>query len=298
MKLILPELQEPGKRNWRIALFGPWFVFVVIAGVIAILFSVVSVKGAGVSTGYTNGTFYCDTSNRIRYKYSSEDSFETVSPYWDSNLFLSVTMGFHGLTFPQAKAIDICFDLVVGRGSQILVALAVYPLLRRAVLRSMEVREFSLALMLPFFMERLSVYTLWAMVANMRVVRKRKSNAEQQISRSRTRIDWRIVLVVLIGCYVLAIPTFLSAMTSYLSRGQPYFPINGGSSYVSAEDLKAPNWLVRDGERIGLSPYFPLYSNTSDPQVYAACTRCESQYCLKERESTHTDSQLRLRSTA
>lgn len=275
MRLILPELQGSGKRNRRIALLGPWLIFATVCGAIAAIFSVVTVRGVGVSTGFTDGLFYCDTSDRIRYAYS-EDAFDIRSPYWDSNLFLSVTMGFHGLTFAQAKAVDICFDLVVGRGSQVLLALAIYPLLRRAVLRSMEVREFSLALVLPFFMERLSLYTLWAMIANMRVVRKKKSELEsgQPITKSRFRIDWRITLITLVGCYTLAIPTFLSAMTSYQARGQPYFPVDGGSGYMSAESIQIPYAFVRGGEKIGLSPDYALY-NTSDPQLFDALTGCE-----------------------
>ncbi|KAI7278103.1 hypothetical protein KC345_g6176 [Hortaea werneckii] len=195
-------------------------------------------------------------------------------------------MGFHGFTFSQAKAIDICFDLFIGRGSQVLVALPVYPLLRRAVHRSMEVREFSLTLVLPFFMERLSAFTLWAMLTNMGVAQKRDSSSNARIARSRIRIDWRIVLVVLVGCYILSIPTFLSAMTSYQSRGEPFFPADDGSNYVSADDVKYPDAFVSHGAQLGLSATsgsrgshfdyffndnnFPFY-NASDPELYAAC---------------------------
>ncbi|KAI6856465.1 hypothetical protein KC343_g7513 [Hortaea werneckii] len=186
-------------------------------------------------------------------------------------------MGFHGLTFSQAKAIDIFFDLVIGRGSQVLVALAVYPLLRRAVLRSMEVREFSLTLVLPFFMERLSAFTLWAMLTNMRVTKKRDSSSDARIAKSRIRIDWRIVVVVLVGCYILSIPTFLSAMTSYQARGEPFFPVDGDSNYMSADDVKYPNVFVQHGDQLGLGASsgkssfdFPLY-NATDPELYAAC---------------------------
>ncbi|GAB7330432.1 hypothetical protein MBLNU13_g02047t1 [Cladosporium sp. NU13] len=240
MRLILPELQGSGKRNRRIALLGPWLIFIAICGAIAALFSVVTTQGVGVSTGYTDGLFYCDTSDKIRYAYA-DNAFDKSSPYWDGNLFLSVTMGFHGLTFPQAKAIDICFDLVVGRGSQVLLALATYPLLRRAVLRSMEVRDFSLALLLPFFTERLSAYTLWAMTANMRIIRKKAQGPEpgQQIARSRIR-----------------------------ARGKPFFPVDDGSSYMSAEGIKFPQFFVRGSEQIGLTPDYALYNN-SDPQLYA-----------------------------
>jgi hypothetical protein len=275
MRLMLPELQGSGKRNRNIALLGPWLIFIAICGAVAALFSVVTTQGDGVSTGFTDGLFYCDTSDKIRYAYAS-NAFSRTSPYWDSDLFLSVTMGFHGLTFTQAKAIDICFDLVVGRGSQVLLALATYPLLRRAVLRSMEVREFSLALVLPFFMERLSVFTIWSMFANMRVTRKKEPELEsgEPIAKSRIRIDWRIVLILLVGCYTLALPTFLSAMTSYQARGQPFFPVNNGSSYMSVENIMIPDAFIEGGEQIGLSQRYPLY-NTTDPQLYAALVGCE-----------------------
>jgi hypothetical protein len=140
----------------------------------------------------------------------------------------------------------------------------------------MEVREFSLALVLPFFMERLSVYTIWAMIANMRVVRKKMPELQsgEPNAKSRFRIDWRITLILLIGCYILAVPTFLSAMTSYQARGQPFFPLNDSSSYMSAENVTFPNFIVEGGEQIGLSPDYPLY-NISDPQLYSTLTGCE-----------------------
>ncbi|RMZ07715.1 hypothetical protein D0860_04983 [Hortaea werneckii] len=275
MRLVSPELQDSGRRNRFLAHHGPWIALAIVCGVIATIFSVVTTQGTGISSGYRNGLFYCDPRDRVRYKYSGE-SFDRSSPYWDTNLFLSVTMGFHGLTFSQAKAIDICFDLVIGRGSQVLVALAVYPLLRRAVLRSMEVREFSLTLVLPFFMERLSASTLWAMLTNMRVAEKKNSRPDARTVRSRTRIDWRMVLVVLVGCYILSIPTLLSAMTSYQARGEPFFPVDGGSNYMSADDVKYPNVFVQHGDQLGLGASsgasgidFPLY-NATDPELYAA----------------------------
>ncbi|KAI7504660.1 hypothetical protein KC347_g8236 [Hortaea werneckii] len=238
------------------------------------MFSVLTTQGTGIPSGSRNGWFYCDPRDRVKYKY--EDSFDRTSPYWDTNLFLSVTTGFNGLTFSKAKAIDIFFDLVIGRGSQVLIALAAYPLLRRAVLRSMQVREFSLALVLPFFMERLSAFTLWAMLTNMRVTRKKDSSSDARIASPRMRMDWRIVLVVLVGCYILSIPTFLSAMTSYQTRGEPFFPVNGSSNYMSADDVKYPSYFVRHGDQIGLSASgesdygFSLW-NASDPELYTAC---------------------------
>ncbi|KAI7156218.1 hypothetical protein KC349_g6427 [Hortaea werneckii] len=66
-------------------------------------------------------------------------------------------------------------------------------------------------------------------------------------------------------------------MTSYQTRGEPFFPVNGGSNYMSADDVKYPNVLVTNGDQLGLNATingsghsFALY-NDSDPELYAAC---------------------------
>jgi hypothetical protein len=276
MKLVSPELQKTGKRSNYAALLGPWIAFILFTGLIATLFSVVTTHGAGVASGYTSDRFYCDSNGEIRWRDSST-SYTKNSPYWDGALFLSVTMGFHGLSFPQAKAIDICFDLIAGRGSQILVAFAAYPILRRAILRSMETRDFSLALLLPFFLEKISAYTLWSLTANMRTMRERNLGSQGHTRRPRIRIDWRITLVILIGCYVLALPTFLSAMTSYQVRSAPFIPMDDkDSSYVSTDLLTEPNFYIgSSAEEVNLPSQFPLFKDTTDPELYATIVGCQ-----------------------
>jgi hypothetical protein len=277
MKLVSPELQAGGRRARYTTLFGPWaLLFILVAGISA-LFAVVTNLGDGVASGRNSSIFYCDSSGAVRYKYNPRQ--ETVSPYWDNRLFLSVTMGFHGLTFSQAKAIDICFDLVVGRGSQVLVALATYPILRRSILRSMEVREFSLALLLPFFLERLSIYSLWAMFANMRARRTKPKINDQteeiKFWKAKIRIDWRVILVFLIGCYVLALPTVTSVMTSYQVRSAPFMP--DGQGYVSTQEFEnqIPDFILGNGQLVGLPNYYPMY-NSTDSNLLSTCLACRS----------------------
>jgi hypothetical protein len=276
MKLVSPELQAGGERVRYATLYGPWaLLFVIVAGTSA-LFAVVTKLGDGVASGRNDSIFYCDSSVKVRYRYSSV--FGT-SPYWDSRLFLSVTMGVHGLTFGQAKAIDIGFDLVAGRGSQVLLALAIYPILRRSILRSMEVREFSLALLMPFFLERLSVFSLWAMFANMRSRRTKPKTNDQteqiQYRTAKVRIDWRVVLVFLVGCYVLALPTVTSVMTSYQVRSAPFLP--DGLGYVSTKEIEnqIPDFILDNGDLVGLSDNYPMYNDT-DNDLLSTCLACKS----------------------
>jgi hypothetical protein len=275
MKLISPELQAGGKRVRYTALFGPWALLCILAAGISTLFALVTRLGDGVASGKNDSMFYCDSSGGIRYKYSNDYlDGDSISPYWDTGLFLSVTMGFHGLTFSQAKAIDICFDLVVGRGSQVLVALATYPILRRSILRSMEVREFSLALLLPFFLERISVYSLWALCAKMRSRRTKPKTDDQteqiEFRKARARIDWRVILVFLVGCYVLALPTFTSVMTSYQVGSSPFK--TEGQGYVPTTELDVPDVILNDAELFGLSEFYPMFDGSD---LLSTCQGCK-----------------------
>lgn len=298
MRLVSPELQSSGKGIRYATLFGPWALLSILAGGITALFAVVTTEGNGVAAGWNDSLFYCDSSGRIRYQYTN--TLDTVSPYWDNRLFLSVTMGFHGLTFVQAKAIDICFDLVVGRGSQVLLTLATYPILRRSIMRSMEVREFSLALLLPVFMERLSIWSLWAMLANMRVRRRQPKTDDQaeeiKFKKAKIRIDWRVILVFLVGCYVLALPTFTSVMTSYQIRSAPFMPSENDTAYVSANDFQSriSDFVLQNGELVGLSPGFPMY-NDSDTQLLPTCLECTCPLLVAETCVSPANHQVRRR---
>jgi len=273
MKLVSPELQPSNKRFRYATLFGPWALLFIFVGGVSALFVAVTKLGDGVASGKNDSLFYCDSSGTIRYLYENPYSWQTdVSPYWDTRLFLSVTMGFHGLTFAQAKAIDIGFDLVAGRGSQLLLALATYPILRRSILRSMEIREFSLAFLLPFFLERLSISSLWAMLANMRSRRTKPKTDDQteqiKYRQARIRIDWRVILVILVGCYVLSLPTITSVMTSYQVRSAPFLP--DGLGFVSMAEIESriPDLLFTDGDVVGLPKDYPIY-NDSDSDLLA-----------------------------
>jgi hypothetical protein len=105
---------------------------------------------------------------------------------------------------------------------------------------------------------------------------KTNDQTEQiKFRKARVRIDWRIILVFLVGCYVLALPTFTSVMTSYQSRSAPYMPSIGSEGYFAANDFsQIPDFVLQNGEVLGLSPTQPIY-NDSDADLISACLQCE-----------------------
>jgi hypothetical protein len=282
MRLVSLEVRATSKRNKYTAVFGPWILLVTFVAVVAVLFYSISIHGTGGTPGLDGSSFYCDLAGKIRYNpygYNRPPNnyFDTPvydSPLWDASLFLSVTIGFQGLSFAEAKAIDISFDLIVGRGSQVIAALAVDPTVRRAILRSMEIKEFPLAVLLPFFLEKFSVSTLWAIIASATTaIRMKRSDNDKNKSRGRT--DWRFILVFFIGSYILALPTLFSAMTSYQAGSKPFVPIAGDATYVTTDNLTLPDFVIADGERVGLESGFPVY-NSRNPELYDACYGCKN----------------------
>ena len=53
---------------------------------------------------------------------------------WDHRLFFSISLAYGNFTFSTAKTIDVFWDLIVGRGGQLLLSVLVYSALRRSLL--------------------------------------------------------------------------------------------------------------------------------------------------------------------
>lgn len=69
---------------------------------------------------------------------------------WESQQFLSIPLGFGSFTFAGAKGTDVAWDLIVGRGGQVLLTAISYPIFRRSMLHMMQVRGTSLPVFVAF----------------------------------------------------------------------------------------------------------------------------------------------------
>ena len=214
---------------------------------------------------------YCTPNGQVAFP-SYDD---LAGKYWDPSLILSVTLGFGGLSFAQAKAVDIAFDLIVGRGAQLLIAFTVYPILRRSFLRSLETTGVPIAVLFPLYLERISMESLWALVQN---VTNPRSNPKTYYlgTKSKRRFDWRVIPVFLIMLYILAAPSFLSAMTSYQAKSIPYVKRWDSEDYMRADQLIIPQFVIADGDRIGLGRNFPV---TNDSDIFETTHGCKSRIC-------------------
>jgi len=126
------------------------------------------------------------------------------SPLWEKSQFLSITLAFGSFSFADAKAIDVAWDLVIGRGGQLMVTLVTYPILRRAFIHSIERHPASFHDFAALSFDKASSGSLWQLGRSIGMRRR---------SGTTARINWRYILLFFAMLYVLMFPTWLSVMT-------------------------------------------------------------------------------------
>ena len=123
----------------------------------------------------------------------------TQQPWvWNTSQFLDITLGFGSFDFGSAKGIDIAWDLVVGRGGQILLALFSYRVLSAALLQSMENRAVSFYTYTAIGLDRGPVFSIWASL--------------RDLWYSRSQGKGVLVMAVFASLYLLAFQTFVRAI--------------------------------------------------------------------------------------
>ncbi|KAK4188916.1 hypothetical protein QBC35DRAFT_180227 [Podospora australis] len=158
---------------------------------------------------------------------------------WDISDFFQITLAFGELTFTQAKALDIGFDLVVGRGGQALLAYFSWKAISALVMASMDTRPVTYNTYWTVFMEEQASFR-----ATMRLMRD--FSLRQGLP---SRIG--MLFIILTMGFVLVFPTLAGAMSGYISKADAY--IRDKSGVVRPEgDFLPVVYVIHDGRRIGL----------------------------------------------
>ena len=187
-----------------------------------------------------NSPFGCDPNGQFWVADGVNDSGYPRA-FWPSKYALSVSLSIADMQFSTAKTLDILWDLAIGRGSQAVGAMVVYYVFRKAILIRGEQEVVPLGTVISVQYETTSVPALVSY-----------SKAAAWLPR-RFRPSWpMLTLASLISSsiYVLALPTWLSAMTAYQSINNPM--IRNGATLFPPTDLQQCIWYISDGHRIGL----------------------------------------------
>jgi hypothetical protein len=178
---------------------------------------------------------------------------------WGKDYGLAITLGFGEFSFTLAKSIDILWDLVIGRGSQVLAGVLIYFIFRGPVVQMMErsTVPYEKVLKMEYHPTGLSAFFTYCKDVH---------------RRGRSKWQWfTVFMMALSAAYVLIMPTLVSAMTGYQPLDKPLLQTSP-TTYVTFEDLEHCAYVVEDGARVGLGNDACISKNS---KAYAGVAHCE-----------------------
>ncbi|KAK5739017.1 hypothetical protein LTR17_005535 [Elasticomyces elasticus] len=152
-------------------------------------------------------------------------------------------------TYPEVKAIDVAWDLLVGRGGQLAAAAAAFVVIWKSLLLSIEKQSVPLPLAYSVYFDWISLSLGAAILRNLAIPFYARDHHEKAVPLHRL-LGWLYLCI-----YVLVLPTIISAMTGYQSTGDVWFAPPTGSTRLAPATEMVPNpaLIIRDGSRVGLS---------------------------------------------
>jgi hypothetical protein len=171
---------------------------------------------------------------------------------WDVSGLFQITLTWGHMTFSQAKALDVLWDIVVGRGGQFILLYVAFKVFTMTLSRTMETEPVSYGTFESM------AFTSPTFVSPFILIRDFVTNRGL---RARVAVAWTIIA----SFYVLAFPTLNDTMSGYSTNVQAFLKDNSGI-LVPWSNYTEVQFVIGDGERIGLqSPtYITDSSTTSD----------------------------------
>jgi hypothetical protein len=209
------------------------------------------------SQAYDNTTPGCLANGRAIFPWN-----QTVNEYWDPSTALSITLGVGQYTYPEAKAIDVAWDILVGRGGQFLAASFAWRVITKSLYLSMEEKPVPVALAFGVYFHAITFGLLGSILENLTLPFRSRKHKVKGVS------IWRLLGWLYACAYVLLLPTIVSAMTGYQTAYSLFFhPLNSPSESLVGVTMLAPNpaLVIRDGSRVGLedSMVLPVPDDTT-----------------------------------
>ncbi|KAK5728475.1 hypothetical protein LTR15_001611 [Elasticomyces elasticus] len=123
-----------------------------------------------------------------------------------------------------------------------------FTVIRKSLLLSIEQKPVPLPLGFAVYFKDISPSLAWAVIENLTLPYRARKHKDKAVSPGRL-LGW-----LYLCCYVLIVPTLISAMTGYQTAGTIFWdPENGFDSLVGTSSLTPnPSLIVRDGYRVGL----------------------------------------------
>jgi hypothetical protein len=182
----------------------------------------------------------------------------------DSSYFFVPNLAFGSYSFNVVKFIDITWDVVVGRGGQIILGYITYRVFNETLLYYMEFIPASFKLYALVAFQPTSLNTLGVL--------GKETLAFSASSRKRF-FRWLTMLCMLLAClYILSFPTLMGAMTGYTPTYEVYIedPSKNLIEYSKYQVVLAE---VPDASRLGYER--PLLLSRKDTDLVNVLQSCE-----------------------
>ena len=163
---------------------------------------------------------------------------KTGSSYgpWPVSQLLTINLGFGAMAFSTAKLIDVLWDLVVGRGGQVLLTYVAYGVFTKSLARAMEGPQVSYHTFAAFgFQPGTAAGALML----------GKNFLSNRSLRSKRIVSWVLIATL----YIVAFPTLSSAMTGYTSVMVAYLE-DKSQNLVPWESYHAIAGIIEDSDRV------------------------------------------------
>lgn len=202
-------------------------------GLVSLLALFSSVPLAVLTSTTEWGGRYCAPGGDFDY------TADTYNP-WDVGHLFQITLGFGKFSFAQAKAIDVAWDIVFGRGGQLILSAITFIVFSKSLNRLLEQPDSSFS----YDTFRAIVFEPPSLIVMIKFYKDIRSRTDQ-------RARWSLTWFVFASLYVVAFPTITSAMTGYNANVQSYFDTGSSKVPLSTRDyFRRAIYHVKDADRI------------------------------------------------
>ncbi|KAL1798367.1 hypothetical protein ACET3X_002404 [Alternaria dauci] len=241
----------------------PWRVTLVLLTLPLALAGIVSLAAAAevVSQSYIKGR---DCYPNGLWKEASGATWRIM----DSSYFFTPNLSFGAMTFTQVKVIDVAWDLIIGRGGQLLLAWANYRVFNEWLVYHMEMHHTSYKLYAAVAFETTTMGTLGVLG---------KEFLAFGAGTWKRLFRWLAILSMLLSTlYVISFPTLMAAMTGYIATYEPYIEDVDGN-LLGWSQVKQVAYIINDADRLdGFNG--PLIATTDDEPLVEAIRNYRMQF--------------------
>lgn len=199
-----------------------------------------------------------------------------TEPLWDIEEYFAINMLIPNFTFTQAKVVDACWDIVIGRGGQAICTL------RRSISLTMEGSALSVSAVTAICCQQIQLLSTWQLSRDL-ILQFRRYGHLSTVGRHIKLV--RSGAYIFVCVYVLSFATMASVMTGYRADLTGFFDANNSQAGMTeplGSIYKAQITLV-DGDRVNLPKdlLFPAYGErVYDSELSITLQVCEWVLCF------------------